>query len=142
MAHEPHLPKHNKTEEKGDNFMAKKNDLSKEKRITKEEERLRYIYRDVEEDNKSIIQGLINRAAYMLITLEDWENDIDNNGYIEMFTQSEKTAPYERERPVIRLYNTMNKNYQSIIKQLTDLVPKKVEKPESDGFDDFAAERE
>jgi len=35
-----------------------------------------------------------------------------------MFTQSEKTEPYERERPVARLYNTMNANYQKIIKQL------------------------
>lgn len=76
----------------------------------------------------------------MRVTLEDWENDIDKNGYVEMFTQSEKTDPYERERPVARLYNTMNKNYQSIIKQLSDLVPKEVKK-DDDGFDDFVAIR-
>ena len=79
----------------------------------------------------------------MRVTLEDWEIDIMENGYYEMFTQSEKTDPYERERPVARLYNTMNKNYQSIIKQLSDLVPKPdVKKEKDDGFDAFISERD
>lgn len=122
--------------------MARKKELTKEDRINKEETRLRKIYKNIDEDNKAIIDGLINRAAYMRITLEDWEKDIDTNGFIEMFTQSEKTAPYERERPVIRLYNTMNKNYQSIIKQLSDLVPKYIPAEKDDGFDSFISKRD
>ena len=117
--------------------MVAKKELSKDERISKEEKRLRRIYKNIGKDQKAIIDGLIQRAAYMRITLEEWEKDIDENGYIEMFTQSEKTDPYERERPVARLYNTMNKNYQSIIKQLTDLVPKEEPKNEDDGFDEF-----
>lgn len=42
---------------------------------------------------------------------------------MESFTQSDKQAPYERERPVARLYNAMNKNYQAIMKQLKDALP-------------------
>lgn len=122
--------------------MATKKELTKDERIKKEEARLRRIYKNIDEDNKAIIDGLINRAAYMRVTLEDWEKDIDDNGFIEMFTQSEKTAPYERERPVIRLYNTMNKNYQSIIKQLSDLVPKYEPEQKDDGFDDFVNKRD
>lgn len=117
--------------------MARKTEITKDSRITAEEQRLRQIYKNVDEDNKAIIDGLIQRAAYMRITLEDWEKDIDKNGYIEMFTQSEKTAPYERERPVIRLYNTMNANYQKIINQLSNLVPKYEPKEEGDVFDEF-----
>ena len=122
--------------------MARKKEIKKDSRIKAEEQRLRKIYEKIDEDNKSIIDGLINRAAYMRITLEDWEKDIDENGYIEMFTQSEKTDPYERERPVIRLYNTMNKNYQSIINQLSNLVPKYEPTPKDDGFDDFVSKRD
>ena len=124
--------------------MATKKELSKDDRIKKEESRLRRIYTKIDKDNKAIIDGLIRRAAYMRVTLEDWEIDIDENGYFEMFTQSEKTDPYERERPVIRLYNTMNKNYQSIIKQLSDLVPKyePTPKEEDDGFEDFILGRQ
>lgn len=124
--------------------MAIKKELDKDARILKEERRLRRIYRTIDKDNKAIIDGLIRRAAYMRVTLEDWEIDIDENGYYEMFTQSDKTDPYERERPVIRLYNTMNKNYQSIIKQLSDLVPKQdlKAKEKDDGFAAFVTGRD
>ncbi len=121
--------------------MAGKQEMTRDERIKKEESRLKRIYRDIGKENKGIIEGLIQRAAYMRITLEDWEKDIMENGYIEMFSQSEKTDPYERERPVARLYNTMNKNYQSIIKQLSDLVPKEIKVVEDDGFDDFVNTR-
>ena len=123
--------------------MATKKDLPQYKRIKKEEQRLQRIYKDVDEDNKAIIDGLIRRAAYMRITLEDWEIDIMENGCTEMFTQSEKTDPYERERPVARLYNTMNTNYQKIIKQLSDLVPKQeTGKEKDDGFAAFVSGRD
>lgn len=122
--------------------MATKKVLTKPERIKKEELRLKRIYKEIPKDNKAIIDGLIYRAAYMRVTLEDYEADLDTGGYVEMFTQSEKTDPYERERPVARLYNTMNKNYQSIIKQLSDLVPKPAKAvEEDDGFTDFVNSR-
>jgi len=104
--------------------LAIKEEMSKEKRIFEEKKKLKNIFKDFENDKKILINGLIERAAYMLVTLEDYEKDIDENGYIELFSQSDKLEPYERERPVIRLYNTMNKNYLSIIRQLRDLLPK------------------
>ena len=123
--------------------MASKKETTKDERIKKEVRRLNRIYKDIDKDSKAIIDGLIQRAAYMRVTLEDWEKDIIENGVTEMFTQSEKTEPYERERPVARLYNTMNKNYQSLIKQLSDLVPKEAPTKgvEDDGFADFIAQR-
>ena len=122
--------------------MATKKDLSQDERIKKEEQRLKRIYKNIDKDSKAIIDGLIKRAAYMRVTLEDWEEDIIKNGCTEMFTQSVNTPPYERERPVARLYNTMNKNYQSIIKQLGDLVPKEVKAVEDDGFNEFISSRQ
>ena len=118
-------------------YVASKRQLTVDERIKKEVRRLKRIYKNIDKDNKAIIDGLIQRAAYMRVTLEDWELDIMENGCTEMFTQSINTPPYERERPVARLYNTMNKNYQSIIKQLSDLVPKPEPKQEDDGFDEF-----
>ena len=77
----------------------------------------------------------------MRVALEDFERDIIENGCVEMFSQTDKAEPYERERPVARLYNTMNKNYQSIIKQLSDLLPKELPKQEDDGFGEFCDSR-
>ena len=124
-------------------YVASKKEITRDERIKKEEQRLKRIYKNIDKDNKAIIEGLIQRAAYMRVTLEDWEKDIMENGYYEMFTQSEKTDPYERERPVARLYNTMNANYQKIIKQLSDLVPKEAPAKgvEDDGFTDFINSR-
>lgn len=118
-----------------------KAEKTKQERIDAEIKRLNKIYRNVATREKGIVEGLIKRAAYMRITLEDYEKDLDDGGYVELFSQSEKTDPYERERPVARLYNSMNKNYQSIIKQLADLVPKEPPKEVNDGFEDFVYKR-
>ena len=94
-------------------------DLIKQKRIKKELSKLKKVYKDIPKDKMIIVDGLINRAAFMRISLEDMELDIHKDGFVEMFSQSETQTPYEKERPVARLYNSMNKNYQSIIKELT-----------------------
>lgn len=104
-----------------------------DKRIKKEFDRLMSIFHKLDEEQLIIYDGLIHRAAFMRITLEDYEKDINANGSIEMFSQSEHVKPYERARPVVQFYNTTNKNYQSIIKQLTDLLPKEENKEETLG---------
>jgi hypothetical protein len=119
----------------------KKKEMAKEDRIFKEITRLNAIYKDLSEKEKDAIDGLIKRAAYMRITLEDMEADLTLNGFVEKFSQSDKTEPYEREQPVARLYNTINKNYQTIMKQLTEFVDREPPKQESDGFDEFVGEK-
>lgn len=117
------------------------NGLSKEeqkKLVSKEIRRLNNVFKEIDHNKKQLADGLIKRAAFMRTNLEIYENDLEEKGYVEMFSQSEKTDPYERERPVARLYNSLNKNYQSIMKQLTDLLPKDDQKKiASDGFDEF-----
>jgi len=122
--------------------MPRKKKETKDSRISVEEERLRISYEELSRDKSMVADGLIRRASYMRTTLEDLEKDLDENGLWEMFSQSETQKPYERERPAARLYNTMNKNYQSIIKQLSDLLPKEEAKEEDDGFDAFLKKRD
>lgn len=95
-----------------------------DRRIKAELKKLKTIFKDLDKDSLWLHDGLIHRAAFMRITLEDYETDINENGSVEMFSQSPDQKPYERARPVMQFYNTTNKNYQSIIKQLTDLLPK------------------
>lgn len=118
-----------------------KEEVTKDERIKKEVRRLKAIYKDLGQKEKKVIEGLIQRAAYMRITLEDYEEDLNENGSVELFSQSEKTEPYERERPVARLYNTLNGNYQKIMKQLSEYVDKTPPKVESDGFNEFVSTR-
>ena len=109
--------------------------MDKSARIKKEENKLKRIFRDLPENKKRTVEGLIKRAAFMRASLEDFEEDLDANGFVEEFRQGEKQEPYERKRPAADLYNTMNTSYQKIIKQLTDLLPE--EKQERDELLDF-----
>ena len=51
---------------------------------------------------------------------------------VELFAQGDQ-EPYERERPASRIYTAANKSYQSIIKQLNDMIPK--DEAPAGGFD-------
>ena len=68
--------------------------------------------------------GLIDEAAFLRISLRILKDDLRENGFTELFSQSDKQEPYERERPQAKIYASMNGNYQKVIKQLTDLLPK------------------
>lgn len=117
--------------------------MEKDKRIKREENRLKKIYKNIEDNKKDTVIGLIQRVAYMRVTLEDFEKDLDENGFTELFQQGQNQTPYDRKRPVADLYNTMNTAYQKAIKQLTDLLPKTEEKKETDdGFNEFVYGRE
>ncbi|ALC52850.1 hypothetical protein ACN91_15055 [Bacillus cereus] len=124
--------------------MTIKKELTKEERVKKEINRLKRIYKEMPKDTLMVVEGLIVEAADLRVRLEDIRKDLDENGYDEMFSQSENQDPYERERPAARRYIAMNKSYQTIMKQLGDYIPKKpVEtKPQSDGFEEFVATRD
>ena len=107
-------------------------------RIRKEVTRLNKIFVAKSDVEKEFLNGLIKRAAFMKCQLEDMEKNLNQNGFTEMFTQSEKTPEYERERPMARMYNSLNKNYQTLMKQLADFVDRTENTGEKDdGFDDF-----
>lgn len=81
---------------------------------------------------KNIVDGLIERAAFMRIMLAGLEEDIKKNGEFELFTQSDAVQPYQRKRPAVDIYNASIKNYSSIIKQLTELLPAENENAEDE----------
>lgn len=119
---------------------------TKEQRIRTEERRLNRIYKNLESQKKQVVVGLIKRAAYMRITLEDFEKDLDENGYTEKFQQGREQTPYDRKRPVAEMYTSMQALYQKAVKQLTDLLPKEVstartKSAQDDGFEDFVNDR-
>lgn len=109
----------------------------KSSRIRKEITRLNKIFVIKSDEEKAYLEGLIKRAAFMRCNLEDMEKDLNEKGFTEMFTQSAQAPPYERERPMARMYNSLNKNYQTLMKQLSDFVDRTEKAPEDDGFDDF-----
>ena len=99
------------------------------RKITEKTEirRLMKVYQGLEPNQMKVVEGLIVEAARLRVRLDYLWKFLQENGETEMFTQSEKTEPYSRERPESRTYTATNKVYQSIIKQLSDLCPPSAE---------------
>ena len=104
---------------------------ARNKRIKAEQKRISRLFIDMPPDEMQIVKNLIRRVAFMQITLEDCEEDIKEYGTTEMFSQN-VACSYMRERPIVRTFNIMIKNYTSTIKQLLDMLPKGNAKVEED----------
>lgn len=120
--------------------MAKK---TKKTRVKAEKTRLEALYADLPENEKQLVAGLIDSAAFMRVELDDLAEFLSENGWTELFSQG-KQEPYDRARPQGQAYNTTSANYQKIIKQLTSLLPKEdtPKRGSDDGFDDFVYGRD
>lgn len=112
------------------------------KRIDREKNRIEKNFTKIDEKKRAVARGLMKRAAFMRVELEELEADLLEHGWTEWFSQGEQ-APYKRTRPEADHYHKLNAGYQKIIKQLTDLLPKDEAKPlPDDGFDSFVGGRQ
>jgi len=94
--------------------------MDTESRYNQIKNELSALFKDVPKEQMTIANNLIPRIAFMQITLEDLEDDIRQNGTFELT----KTLPRKlRERPVVKTYNALIKNYTGTIKQLLDRLP-------------------
>ena len=111
----------------------------KDKKINNEIRRLTGIFKDIEKNKRLTSKGLIEEAAYMKATLVELKASIDENGPIDEMQQGEYSIL--REHPALKAYNSMVQRYTTVIKQLSDLLPKELPKEVSDGFDEFVGGR-
>ena len=94
-----------------------------ENRVAVETKRLQEIFNKIPRDKLSLVEGLIIQAARLRVLLDDNWKDIIENGEYEKFRQSENQIAYDRKKHIVENYDTRDKTYQAIIKQLTDLLP-------------------
>jgi hypothetical protein len=94
--------------------------MDNELRYKQIQEGLEELFNGVPHEQMVIANNLIQRIAFMQVTLEVLEEDIKVNGTLELL----KTRPRKlRERPAVKTYNALIKNYTSLIKQLMDRLP-------------------
>lgn len=93
--------------------------MGKQERIHKEYLKIRRVFKNIDRDRKTISDSLMRRAAFMSVTIADLEDDINVNGYISHYQNGEHQHGTKKS-PEIEIYNTMIKNYSSVIKQLSD----------------------
>jgi len=100
--------------------------LDKQKLIKSEIKKLTDNFKKVDADKKVYTERLINQAAFMFATLIELQNAINEEGTIELFQNGAQQML--REHPAVKAYNTMIKNYISIVKQLIELTPQAKDK--------------
>ena len=98
----------------------------KEKIRRKELTKLTKIFKYLSPDKQKLAEGLKNQAAFMVSTLAELQEILNNDGAVEMFEQGAQKML--REHPAAKTYNSMVKNYASVCKQLFDLLPDDKEK--------------
>lgn len=112
---------------------------TKEKMIKNEIVRLTKIFKETEKNKRLTTKGLIEEAAFMKATLKELKASIDESGPIDEMQQGDYSIL--REHPALKAYNTMVQRYTTVIKELTNLLPKEQTKELSDGFDEFVGDR-
>ena len=90
-------------------------------RIKSEKERLAEIFEKVDENRRKSAEKLIDRAAFMLISLENMEERIKRDGLIVKMKQGEQEI--DRAHPLLEKHITMTKNYAAVCKQLEGQLP-------------------
>ena len=111
----------------------------RERRIKQEKDKLKRQFSKIDKKKKTLVQRLIENAAFMAVTLEDLQQEINEKGCISEYKNGENQYG-TKKAPEVEVYNTMVKNYAAVIRQLTDLLPEGGGAVD-DGFDKFISSR-
>lgn len=96
-------------------------DLTTDERIKKEKRRIAKLYKDLPCDRLKIMRTLIDRAAYMTVSLEDMERQINEDGLLVEMPQGDYAI--SRAHPLLQSYNAMIKNFNATVKLLGEGLP-------------------
>lgn len=103
--------------------------------IAAEKEKLMQIFDEISDDKKEVAERLIDRVAFMTITLQILEEDIKSKGPTYKFEQGSQKMFVEN--PSQKSYNTMINRYTASCGKLFDLLGDDGEREKDDGFESF-----
>lgn len=103
---------------------------------TKEEKRLKKIFKDYSSEINELVKPLIDRCSFMYVELKEAEAQIQKYGSVE-FYKNGKDQWGKKKSASVEVHNIMIKNYAVIIKQLIDLLPKESANDAINEFKDF-----
>lgn len=93
-----------------------------ETRINREKKRLQTIFAGLEANKLSTCSALIDRAAFITVSLEDLEVQLNATGWVEYYQNGENQSGMKKAAAA-DVHISLTKNLNAIIKQLLDLVP-------------------
>ena len=99
-----------------------KKELTKEDRVAKERRRLSKLFKDLEPNKLQTCRALIDRAAFITVSLEDIEVQLNEIGFTEYYQNGENQSGWKKSAAA-DVHISLTKNLNTIIKQLLELVP-------------------
>ena len=94
----------------------------KEKKLRKETRRLKEVFSDLEPNKLQTVDALINRAAYITVTLQELEEQLNQDGWVEEYYNGRNQSGLKKSAAA-DVHISLTKNLNAIMKQLLDLVP-------------------
>jgi hypothetical protein len=102
--------------------VAGKTEQAKEEKIKKEISRLKKNFRNLDGNKLRIVSSLIERAAFLSVSLSEIEEIINIDGYTEEYKNGE-TQSGMKQNELVKIHISMTKNLATIIGQLARLCP-------------------
>lgn len=96
--------------------------MSKESRIKKETRRLQKIFADLDENKLSAIRALMDRLAFITVNLQDLEEDLLRDGWVEEYQNGQNQCGMKKSAAA-DVHISLTKNLNALTKQLMDIVP-------------------
>ena len=95
---------------------------TKEEKVKKEIRRLRKVFTALDKNKLAIAESLIEVAAFMRISLDEIQSDINKKGYTEKYQNGANQSGVKQSSSV-EIHISMTRNLATIMKQLVDLAP-------------------
>ncbi len=118
--------------------------LEKQKQIKKEINRLRKLFKDIDENKKKLVNTTIEDIAFMTVTMQELRDNIILEG-TKVKYQNGANQFGIKQSPDAQLYLQMSQKQTQAMKILLDCMHKTKEKTvteSEDDFDDFVTGRE
>lgn len=112
------------------------------KKVYKDLKKVKLMFEQKDTEKSEIVLALVDKAIFLEKVLKELKKKIEKEGTTTEMCQGSYTIV--RENPALKSYNTTFKNYQTVMKQIADLIEceisnrKKDEK--EDEFDRFCDE--
>lgn len=98
--------------------------MMKEDRIKAEQDRLLELFQDLDENELKVAEGLICQASFLLVTLEDLQLSIIQNGAVGEYKNGANQFG-TKQSAELQAYNTTMRTYNAVVNKLLKIVPRK-----------------
>ena len=98
---------------------------------------LKTVFEKMNNNKSKLALSLLDKAEFMENTLKQLQIRIEENGVVTSMCQGSYNI--DRANPALQAYNVTIKNYNSVVKQLVDLLPDSVSKVEGEDLLNFIA---